>query len=214
MQQAEGAIERARTKHPAVCYVFHCLYLDGRAIVNEPLTRRREWLQDTVKKDTPYRVSEAVEEGAAFFQAVQEMGLEGIMAKQRASAYLPGKRGESWLKIKTRRTLECLIVGYTRGKGDREKNFGALHLAQAEGAELKYLGKVGTGFDNRSMKAVFAELRSLTTVKRPLKAKPLDDAQSVWIEPKLSCEVQFGSLTKDGLLREAVFLRLRPDLSL
>src|ERR1051325_6347087 len=212
-QKSEAAIERAKAKHPAVCYVFDCLYLDGRAIVNEPLTRRREWLQDAIKKESDYRVSGVVEEGPAFFKAVKEMGLEGILAKLRNSVYLPGKRSDSWLKIKTRQTIECAIIGYTRGKGDREKNFGALHLAEANGDELKYRGKVGTGFDEHTFQTVWAELQKLATIKRPVKEKPLDDAQSVWVEPKLICEVQFASLTPDGLFREAVFVRLRPDLA-
>jgi len=212
-QKTEGGIERAKVKHPAVCYVFDCLYLDGRAIINEPLTRRREWLQDAIKKGSAYRVSEVVEDGAVFFDAVKQMGLEGIMAKQRSSAYLPGKRSEFWLKIKIRQTLECAIIGYTRGQGDRETSFGALHLAQATDNGLKYLGKVGSGFDDDSLKAVSAELQKLKTIKRPIKEKPLDDARSVWIEPKLMCEVEFATLTPDGLLREAVFVRLRPDLS-
>jgi len=212
-QKTEGAIERAKAKHPAVCYVFDCLYLDGRAIVNEPLTRRREWLEDAIKKDSTYRVSGVVEDGPAFLEAVKQMGLEGIMAKQRNSPYLPGKRSDSWLKIKTRQTLECVIIGYTQGKGDRETRFGALHLAQANGDDLKYLGKVGTGFDDDSLNAVSAELHKLATIKRPVKEKPLDDSRSVWIEPKLMCEVQFASLTRDGMLREPVFVRLRPDLT-
>ena len=144
---------------------------------------------------------------------MKQLGLEGIMAKQRHGTYLPGKRSDSWLKIKTRQTLECAIIGYTSGKGDRESSFGALHLAQANGDELKYLGKVGTGFDDPSMKAVAAELEKLTAIKRPIKEKPLDDARSIWIEPKLMCAVQFASLTKDGMLREPVFVRLRPDLN-
>jgi DNA ligase D-like protein (predicted ligase)/DNA ligase D-like protein (predicted polymerase)/DNA ligase D-like protein (predicted 3'-phosphoesterase) len=212
-QKTESGIERAKAKYPAVCYVFDCLYLDGRAIVNEPLKRRREWLEDAIKKDSAYRVSEAVEEGKALFEAAKQMGLEGIMAKERNSAYVPGKRSQSWLKIKTRQTLECAIIGYTQGKGDREARFGALHLAQTSGDELKYVGKVGTGFDDNSLKAVSAELEKLTTTKRPIPEKPLDDARSVWVEPKLMCEVQFASLTEDGMLREPVFLRLRPDLT-
>jgi DNA ligase D-like protein (predicted ligase)/DNA ligase D-like protein (predicted polymerase)/DNA ligase D-like protein (predicted 3'-phosphoesterase) len=212
-QKTEGAIERARAKHPAVCYVFDCLYLDGRPIINEPLTRRREWIQDAIRKDGAYRVNQALEEGAAFFEAVTQMGLEGIMAKQRSSTYLPGRRSETWLKIKTRKTLECVIVGYTRGKGDRETNFGALHLARLEDGDLKYLGKVGAGFDDHSLKAVSGELQKLTTIKRPIKDKPLDDSRSVWIEPQLICEVEFGSWTPEGRLREGVFLRLRPDLT-
>ena len=213
-QKSEGAIERARPKHPAVCYVFDCLYLDGRPIVNEPLMRRREWLQDAIRKDSTYRVSELVDDGAAFLEAVKQMGLEGVMAKQRNSPYVPGKRNDSWLKIKGRRSTECAIIGYTRGKGDRAARFGALHLAQAEGDKWKYVGKVGSGFDDQSMKGVWTELQKLSPIKRPVKEKPLDDAQSVWIEPKLNCEVEFASLTEDGMLREAVFLRLRPDLAL
>jgi ATP-dependent DNA ligase len=212
-QKSEGAIERARTKHPVVCYVFDCLYLDGRPIVNEPLMRRREWLRDAIRKDLTYRVSEAVDEGATFLEAVKQMGLEGVMAKQRNSPYVPGKRNDSWLKIKWRRTAECAIIGFTRGKGDRAAHFGALHLAQVEGEKLKYVGKVGSGFDDQSIKAVWTELQKLTPIKRPVKEKPLDDAQSVWVEPKLNCEVEFASLTEDGMLREAVFLRLRPDLA-
>src|SRR6185436_6273465 len=154
-QKTEGAIERAKAKHPAVCYVFDCLYLDGRPIVNEPLTRRREWLEDAIKKDSAYRVSGIVDDGSAFLVAVKQMGLEGIMAKQRHSTYQPGKRSDAWLKVKTRQTVECVIIGYTKGKGDRDASFGALHLAQATaatkpGAEdggLKYVGKVGSGFD-------------------------------------------------------------------
>jgi bifunctional non-homologous end joining protein LigD len=212
-QRSEGAIERAKAKHPAVCYVFDCLYLDGRAIVNEPLIRRREWLQDAIRKNPTYRVSEAVDEGATFIAAVKQLGLEGVMAKQRNSPYVPGKRSDCWLKIKSRQTIECAIIGYTRGKGDREARFGALHLAQADGDKLKYLGKVGSGFNDQSLTGLWTELQKLATIKRPIKEKPLGDAQSVWIEPKLNCEVEYLSLTEDGILREPIFLRLRPDLN-
>jgi bifunctional non-homologous end joining protein LigD len=213
-QKTEAGIARARAAHPAVCYAFDCLYLDGRAIVNEPLERRRAWLLDAVKRDSAYRVSEVVEEGRAFFDAVKQLGLEGIMAKQRNSTYLPGKRSEAWLKIKSRQTMECAIVGYAPGKGDRGTSFGALHLARVNGDQLEYLGKVGTGFDDHSLRTVSAELHKLKTIKRPVKEKPLDDARSMWVQPTLMCEVQFASLTKDGMLREPVFVRLRPDLTL
>jgi len=211
-QTTPGTIERARAKYPAVCYVFDCLYLDGRAIVNEPLVRRRAWMADAIKKGTQYRVSEVVSEGGELFKAAAAMGLEGIMAKERNSTYQPGKRSAQWLKIKTRQTVDCVIIGYTKGKGDRESLFGALHIAQRNGLSLKYVGKAGTGFDQKMMKEIFAELKKLKPVKRPVKEKPLDDAQTVWVEPKLMCEVQYASFTKDGMLREPVFVRLRPDL--
>ena len=213
-QKTEGAIDRARAKFPAVCYVFDCLYLDGRPIVNEPLTRRREWLEDAIKEESAYRVSGVVEDGPAFFEAVKGMGLEGIIAKQRDSTYQPGKRSDAWLKVKARQTVECVIVGYTRGKGDRVASFGALHLARQDADGLKYVGKAGTGFDDESLREVGDELKKLKTIQRPIKEKPLDDARSVWLESKLICEVQFASWTKDGMLREPVFVRLRPDLTL
>ncbi len=211
-QRSEGGIERGRQKHPVVCYVFDCLYLDGRPIMHEPLTKRREWLADAIRKDTPYRVSETVDDGQALFEAAKSLGLEGIIAKDRTSAYLPGKRSSTWLKIKTRQTMDCLIIGYTKGKGDRGALFGALHLGQFSGEGLDYRGKVGTGYDTAMMKSIFAEIQKLRPTKRMIKQKPLDDAQTVWIEPKLLCEVQYASVTKDGMLREPVFLRLRPDL--
>jgi DNA ligase D-like protein (predicted ligase)/DNA ligase D-like protein (predicted polymerase)/DNA ligase D-like protein (predicted 3'-phosphoesterase) len=213
-QKMEGAIERARGKFPAVCYVFDCLYLDGRPIVSEPLSRRREWLEDAVKKNSAYRVSEVMEDGPAFFEAVKQMGLEGIMAKQRASTYQPGKRSDSWLKVKARQTVECIIIGYTPGKGDRAATVGAVHLGRMEAGELKYIGKAGTGFDQELLRKVAGELKKLKTIPRPIKEKPLDDAGSVWVESKLICEVAFASWTRDGMLREPVFVRLRPDLTL
>ena len=212
-QNNKGAIERARARQPVVCYVFDCLYLDGRPIVNEPLVRRREWVEDAIKRDTPYRPSETVTEGGELFKAAVKMGLEGIMAKERNSTYRPGTRSAQWLKIKKRQTMECVIIGYTKGRGDREALFGALQLALREGNALRYLGKVGTGFDVKSMKETSAYVKKMRQVKRPINEKPLDDAQTVWIEPKAICEVQFASLTKDGMLREPVFLRLRPDLA-
>ena len=211
-QRTDGAIGRARAKYPAVCYVFDCLYLDGRPILGEPLVRRRAWMKDAIKPGTPYRVSEVVDEGKELFAAAGALGLEGIMAKERKSVYTPGKRSSAWLKIKTRQSVDCVIVGYTRGKGDREEVFGALQIALREDDTLRYVGKVGTGFDDKTLRSVFEEVRTLKVTPRPVRQKPLDDAATVWVEPLLLCEVQYVSFTKDGMLREPVFLRMRPDL--
>jgi DNA ligase D-like protein (predicted ligase)/DNA ligase D-like protein (predicted polymerase)/DNA ligase D-like protein (predicted 3'-phosphoesterase) len=211
-QTTEGGIARAKAQHPAICYVFDCLYLDGRPLVGEPLERRREWMTDAIKKDSAYRASQVVEDGQALFDAAREVGLEGIMAKRRTSVYQVGRRSDSWLKVKTRRTVDCLVVGYTKGKGDRAPTFGALHLAQRTDDGFKYLGKVGTGFDDKMLETVSTKLRALREAKRPFKERPIDDAVSVWLEPKLWCEVQYASFTPNGTLREPVFVRLRPDL--
>ena len=118
------------------------------------------------------------------------------------------------MKIKARQTTECVIIGYTKGEGERRTKFGALHLAQPVDGGLKYRGKVGTGFNDKMMTAIFEQLVKLTTKNRPVKEKPLDAAQSVWVEPKIACEVEYASMTPDGMLREPVFIRLRPDLAL
>jgi ATP-dependent DNA ligase len=213
-QHTENAAARARNKMPAVCYVFDCLYLDGRPLINEPVERRREWMADAIKtgQKAPYRVSQTIDDGEGLFAAAKEAGLEGIMAKKLGSPYTPGRRSDTWLKIKTRTTMDCLIIGYTKGKGDRAHTFGALHLARRNGDELHYLGKVGTGFDDRALEAVWQEISKISVGKRPIKEKPIDDAVSVWIEPTLWCEVQYASKTPNDTLREPVFVRMRPDM--
>jgi bifunctional non-homologous end joining protein LigD len=198
-----------------VCYVFDCLYLDGRPIVNEPLSRRREWLEDVMKDGAAFRLSQAMDDGPGLFKAASELGLEGIMAKERDSVYRPGTRSDAWLKIKGRRTTECLIVGYTAGKGDRGDWLGAVHLAEREsdGGALRYVGKAGSGFNDETLREVSEELARLPKVKRPFKERVRDEARTTWVEPRLVCEVQFASRTRDGMMREPVFVRLRPDLA-
>jgi len=211
-QTSEGAADRGRHKHPAVAYVFDCLYLDGRSLVNEPLERRREWMADAIKKESSYRVSQTVDEGQALFDAAHEAGLEGIMAKRRDSRYEPGKRSGAWLKVKSRRTMDCVIIGFTQGKGDRASHFGALQIAERTPDGLAYRGKVGTGFDSRTIDDVHKTVSSVPTGKRPVKEKPLDEKATTWIEPILYCEVQYASITPNGTLREPVFVRMRPDM--
>ena len=147
------------------------------------------------------------------FAAAGQLGLEGIMAKERDGKYYPGKRSDSWLKIKVRQTTESHIIGYTKGKGNREAVFGALHLGDIdEKGKVTYRGKVGTGFDDKLMKEIDKEIKKLDEVKKPIKEKVLDEKNTTWIEPKLVCEVQYSSITRDGAYREPVFVRMRPDL--
>jgi bifunctional non-homologous end joining protein LigD len=136
------------------------------------------------------------------------------VAKTRDGSYLPGRRSDAWIKVKVRQTMECQVLGYTSGKGDRQSHFGALHLGVSNGENggIKYLGKVGSGFDDKLLKSIHSQLKKVKETKRQIDQKPADDAETTWIEPNLICEVQFASLTNMGTLREAVFLRMRPDL--
>jgi len=212
MQSTEGGINKGKARNPAFCYLFDCLFLDGRAIIGEPLMKRKEWLADSVKKETPYRVSEVVEEGQELFDAAKKLELEGIMAKDPTSKYYPGKRSSSWHKVKVRQTVDCIIIGYTAGKGDRKPYFGALQIAQEIDGNLEYRGKVGTGWDARTMKSIFGELKKLKTIDKPVKEKAMDEGTTTWLKPALFCEIQYAQFTKNHTYREPVFLRLRPDL--
>ena len=212
MQSTEGGIKKGKARNPVFCYLFDCLYLDGRPIVNEPLMKRREWLIDSVKKNTPYRVSEIIEDGEELFEAAKKLELEGIMAKDPAGKYYPGKRSSSWFKVKVRQTADCVIIGYSEGKGDRKKYFGALQIAQLVDGNLEYRGKVGTGWDENMMKSIFEELQKIEIINKPINEKLMDEASTTWIDTVLFCEIQYAQLTKNHIYREPVFLRLRLDL--
>jgi DNA ligase D-like protein (predicted ligase)/DNA ligase D-like protein (predicted polymerase)/DNA ligase D-like protein (predicted 3'-phosphoesterase) len=214
MASGESTVQKLAKTSPCYCYIFDCLYLDGRSLVNEPLIKRKTWLKDAVRNDTPYRVSEFVEDGEALFEAAREHGLEGIMAKRRDSKYLPGRRSDCWYKVKVRQASEVVIIGYTKGKGDRSSTFGALHIAEQIDGELHYRGKVGTGFDDATMKDILKVLKRIDEIKKPdVIGTVLDPKTSVWIEPKVIAEVSYSRLTPDKMFREPVFLKLRVDLS-
>jgi bifunctional non-homologous end joining protein LigD len=206
-------IDRAAKSNPAVCYIFDCLFIDGRSVMNDPLWRRRTWIEDVVKVDSPYRMSQTEEDGQALFDAAKEHGLEGIMAKRKDSKYVIGKRTDNWLKIKVREAADCVIIGYTEGNGNRAAYFGSLHVAEQTKAGLQYRGRVGTGFDDKLMKDITQSLQKLKHTKKPLTEKVLEEKITTWVEPVMFAEIGYSSITQDNMFREPVFIRLRPDLS-
>jgi bifunctional non-homologous end joining protein LigD len=212
MSTGETTIQKNSRTSPVYCYIFDCLYLDGRSLIHEPLLKRRAWMRDAIKPDTPYRISEAVEDGQALFDAAREHQLEGIISKEKNGKYLPGKRSDLWLKVKVRDTRECCILGYSEGKGNRSQTFGGLHIAERDGDNFIYRGKVGTGFDDAMIKEIFKQIKSLKEIKKPIPDKVMDEKISTWIEPKIIAEISFSMITKDQQFREPVFVRLRPDL--
>ena len=197
-------------KTPAYCYLFDCLYLDGRSLMNDPLDRRRWWLQDSVRvAQTNYRISESVEEGEELFEAAKAMGLEGIMAKRSDGKYTPGRRNDTWIKVKVKETMDCLIIGFTIGEGDREKYFGSLQLAEQTKDGLVYRGRVGTGFDDRLLKQLSLLFKDSISDNRPLiEIEMHEEKSSVWISGDLKCEVEYSMITDNGTFRDPVFKRL------
>jgi len=209
MTKKQMEIDYQVRKNPAYCYLFDVPYLDGRSLVNDPWTRRREWLKDSFRKNTPYRFSEDIEDGQALFEAAKTMGIEGIMAKDPLGKYYPGKRSTAWYKVKVKNTVDAFVIGYTKGEGDRERYFGSLHLVELEGDQLAYRGRVGTGFTDKLLAELKDYFDSLEVTEKPISEKVSEE--SVWFRP-VPCEIEYTSLTKDKHYRDAVFKRLREDL--
>lgn len=196
-----------------VLVAFDLLYLDGWNLCGASLRRRKELLR-LLLHDAPPAVrygDHLSGRGAGFFREACATGLEGIVSKRADAPYRQG-RSTSWLKIKCQQREELVVVGFTEPKGSRV-GLGALLLGTRSAADepLRYAGKVGTGFSDRSL----AELRKqLNALRRPTPAvtdapKRMRDVH--WVEPRLVAEVSFTEWTQEGRVRQPVFHGLRED---
>lgn len=203
-------IERARTPTPVTGVFFDCLAVEGRDLRGLPLLARKEVLQLFLPARGVVRYGDHVlEHGEAFFEAASTGRLEGVVAKQVSSRYTGGRTRE-WLKIKAERRQEFVIGGYTDPQGSRGY-FGALHLGLYEGDGLVYVSKVGTGFDEATLKAVWARLEPLRRPTSPFTVGSPAGRGHHWVEPRLVAEVRFTEWTRDGGIRHPAFLGLRDD---
>lgn len=209
-------IEREVIRTPIVYMLFDLLRLDGHDLTSMPLHQRRTLLDDLVADlDAPVQVPPVFDDLDAALAASEQFGLEGVVAKDPGSRYRPGLRSPSWLKLKHTRMQEAVIVGIRPGKGDRESTLGSLLLAvPSEGAarELRYVGRVGTGFTDRILRDLLTRLEPLRVKTAPLDGVPaLDASDALWVRPELVGEVEFANWTPDGVLRHSRWRGLRPD---
>src|SRR5579884_93855 len=202
---------------PLVYYAFDLLELDGASLVDLPLTDRKARLGELLDgRVRSVRLSESFDDGEALLEAGREQGLEGILAKRADSRYLQGRRTRDWLKLKTHGRQEFVVAGYTRGAGRRAGTFGSLVLAVHEdGGGLRYVGNVGTGFDDAEIGRLLAKLRPLHRDSAPFAQVPklprVRKGDVQWVEPELVAEVSFGEWTHDGHVRHPVYQGLRED---
>src|SRR6266852_1174729 len=191
--------KRAAIEAPATLYVFDLLAFGGYDLRKLPLIKRKEILKKILPQTGPLRYSEHFEKnGEALYEQVVKLGLEGIMAKKADSPYRSGRSGD-WLKI----------------RADRIDGFGSLHVGAYKDGKLIYCGRAGSGFSGAQLDEISAELLSLVR-KTPPCEPPEHGAlpkgpDHTWVEPKLICDVRYKEITKDGLLRQSVFLRFRDD---
>ncbi|MQA75797.1 MAG: DNA ligase [Solirubrobacterales bacterium] len=208
---SRAEVRRRMADVPVTYVLFDLLHVDGRTLFESPYEERRAELEalalDGESWQTPtYHRGE----GEAMLSASRERGLEGIVAKRLASPYRPGKRGRDWLKVKNLRGQEVVIGGWLPGKGRRSGELGALLVGYHEGGELRYAGKVGTGFDARDLKLLRERLEPLATNSSPFTGRQ-PQRDSNFVEPELVAEVEFAEWTNAGTLRHPSYKGLRED---
>ena len=202
------------SRQPLRYVVFDLPGVAGVDISHAPLLARKTLLKALLgsKPGTLAYSDHVIGHGPAVFTASGEAGFEGIISKQLDAPYV-NARARSWVKVKHEDTDEFLIVGHTPPKGSRQ-GFGSLLMATQDKGGLRYVGRVGTGFDDAQLRALAQELETLA-VKQPVVELPAHvpfRAYSVrWVEPVLVAEVAFRGWGKEGLLRQASFKRLRID---
>ncbi|MFL5483842.1 MAG: DNA ligase D [Gemmatimonadaceae bacterium] len=216
-------INRAAVELPATFYTFDLIAYEDFDVRPLPLIGRKELLKDLVPALGAVRYLDHIErEGEAVLAQVKTMGLEGIIAKKATSKYRSGRAGD-WIKIKTEKTGDFVIVGFTKPGGSRA-HLGALQLADWVDGTLVYAGRVGTGFTESLLKDLHGLLEPIIR-KDPLCAGPVFSPESdalpsekipetkttVWTDAVHVCEVRYREVTPDGLLRHAAFLRMRTD---
>ncbi|RRV45574.1 DNA ligase D [Pseudomonas sp. p106] len=214
-QALQNAFDTAHDER-IVYYLFDLLFLGGQDLRERPLEDRRKALGELLEHDQ----SEVLEFSADFEQPVESLldsacrlQLEGLIGKRAGSPYT-GRRSADWIKLKCKQRQEFVIVGFTDPKGSRS-GFGALLLAlhDPDSGELRYAGKVGTGFSATTLDSIHARLKPLEIGKPALPRPPTGaEARGVhWLKPKLMAEVAYAQMTRDGVVRHSVFHGLRDD---
>ncbi|WP_458368643.1 DNA ligase D [Pseudomonas mandelii] len=214
-QALQNAFESNRSGN-ILYYLFDMPYLNGVDLREVPVEERRVALATVLKpnKDPLLRFSDAFgEEPEALLNSACQMQMEGLIGKRLGSPYV-SRRSSDWIKLKCKHRQEFVVVGFTDPKGARNA-FGALLLGlhDRDSGELRYAGKVGTGFNETTLKHIYEQLKPLQ-VKKPAVVNPPTgfDAKGVhWLKPVLLAEVAFAEMTKDGSVRHAVFHGLRDD---
>jgi bifunctional non-homologous end joining protein LigD len=210
-QTSETAVRNRMKEYPVTYVIFDLLYLDGWDLMAEPYRRRRELLEELALAGPSWQTP-AYSTGHAkeLLVAGGEQGLEGLVVKRLDSAYSPGKRSGEWLKVKNVDRQEFVIGGWVPGKGRRKGSLGSLLIGYYDGEELRYAGKVGTGFSERSLADLAERLKPLERRSSPFAGGNVDkDAR--FVEPRLVAEVEFRELTGDGMVRHGSFKGLRED---
>lgn len=209
--QIRNVSETRKSEVPVYYYLFDLMYLDGYELDDLPLRTRKKLLKRALVFHEPVRYTpHRNTSGKAYFKEACGKGWEGLIAKKAGAPYVH-KRSRDWLKFKCTRGQEMVIGGYTAPEGSRT-GFGALLLGYYEDGELRYAGRVGTGFSEDELRRLLERFRKLETSTSPF-AEEVGDSDVTWLEPELVAEIGFTEWTDAGRLRHPRFLGLRRDKS-
>jgi bifunctional non-homologous end joining protein LigD len=195
--------------------VFDLLYLDGVDLRARPLSERRAMLKKLLgpRPVPPLVFSEELHgDGKGLLREACELGLEGLIAKRADAPYVE-RRTRDWLKLKCRPRDEFVIGGYTEPRGTRA-GLGALLLGTFDGSTLRYRGRVGTGLDQDELVRLHAKLKRIETTKSPFSDPPRrhgNGAAVHWVRPTRVAEIEYATMTREGLVRQGSFVGLRSD---
>ncbi len=195
-----------------VYYVFDILHFEGHDLTGLPLYKRKELLKQVLPELERVKLNWHIENnGIEFYRGAEDLGLEGVVAKDSGSPYITGGRSWYWRKIKIVKQQEAVVGGFTEPKGGR-KGLGSLIVGVYDQGKLVYAGHVGGGFSDQQLHEVRARLEKLEIDECPFEKKPLTSETSHWVKPDLVCMVRFSEWTGEGSMRHPVFQGFREDI--
>ena len=196
-------------KGEPVYAVFDCLFHEGKDLRREPLSMRRDVMERSIGSSKVLLPSRRLAiNGIEAFQVAKHQGYEGLVAKDLSAPYVEA-RSTKWLKVKVHQEDEFVIAGYTKPVGSRQY-FGALLLGAFDKGKLHYVGKVGTGFDQKTLAALYRKFQPFVR-SQPALWDPPREKGVVFLAPRLIAQISFQEWTADKKLRQPVFLGLRDD---
>jgi len=221
------AYDLGQDKPPILFYAFDLLRFEGRDLRGEPLTERKDLLERALKNAPDAIRNSAVLDGDVnrLLKEAKRLGLECLIGKRADSIYEAGKRSGAWIKLKLHHEQEMVIGGFTDPEGSRH-HFGSLLIGHFDRGALMCAGKVGTGFNAALLTLLAKKFKPLAAANCPFENLPekksgrydagitaAEMKRCHWLKPKLVCQVKFSEWTRDGKLRQPVFLGLRDDKS-
>jgi bifunctional non-homologous end joining protein LigD len=209
-----GDVAKARRAIPVRLVLFDLLYDGGTDLRRLPLIKRRQRLEQFFNpSDSPVDLSTVLEDRVEhILESAQELGLEGVMAKRTDSRYVSGRRTRTWIKLKLDQTQEVVVGGWRPGMGARQDSVGSLLVGIPDGRNLRYVGRVGSGFSFRELTEIRQTVDRLARKTSPFQDVPREDsADAHWVTPQLVGEVTYSEWTGTGRLRHPVWRGWRLD---